>query len=229
MQRDEFMARVKQATAAGRAYQVALNPLATAEQSYVGGGVDPVACFLNEWQLVGGFGQRVPNSAGVFEYLSDVLARHTVRTALMWRHPVLEALGLEGWLQSRGIEVLVWDEMERLPADERREKTFAADFGITGVDWAVAETGSLAVCSRPGSRGRSVSLLPPLHAAILTPSQIVPDLFDLFRLLGVEHQEQGLPSNVTLITGPSKTGDIQLKLTTGVHGPGEVHAIVLEG
>lgn len=228
MQRDEFMARVRQATAAGRAYQVALNPLATADQSYVGGGADPVATFLHEWRLVGGFGERVPDPPAVFEYLSGILSKHPVRTTLLWRHPVLDALDVESWLQQRGIEVLRWDELEHVSAAECRERTFAADFGITGVDWAVAETGSLVVCARPGGRGRSVSLVPPLHAAILTPSQIVPDLFDLFRELGDEHHEQGLPSNVTLITGPSKTGDIQLKLTTGVHGPGEVHTIVLE-
>ena len=229
MQRDDFMARVKQATAAGRAYQVALNPLATADQSYVGGGVDPIATFLSEWRLVGGFGERVANAEAVFEYLAQILSQHAVRKTLLWRHPVLESLGVAPWLQARGIEVLHWDDVERMAASERREPTFTADFGITGVDWAVAETGSLAVCARAGGRGRSVSLLPPLHAAILTPSQIVPDLFDLFRELGVEHHEKGLPSNVTLITGPSKTGDIQLKLTTGVHGPGEVHAIVVEG
>ena len=222
------MSRVRQATAAGRAYQVALNPLATADQSYVGGGVDSSETFLNEWRLVGGFGKRVPSADAVFEYLSQVLSQHTVRTTLMWHHPLLEALGVGRWLQDRGIEVLRWDELEQMTAAECRKRAFAADFGITGVDWAVAETGSLVVCARPGGRGRSVSLLPPLHAAILTPAQILPDLFDLFREIGIENQEQGLPSNMTLITGPSKTGDIQLKLTTGVHGPGEVHAIVVE-
>jgi L-lactate utilization protein LutC len=75
-------------------------------------------------------------------------------------------------------------------------------------------------------QGRSVSLVPPLHVALLEPSQIVPDLFDLFRELETHKAE--FPSNITLITGPSKTGDIQLKLTTGVHGPGEVHAVVIE-
>lgn len=228
MRRDDFMDRIRQATAAGRAYQVALNPLASAEQSYVGGGIDPVATFLMEWRAVGGFGDRVPHTAAVWEYLERFLSKHAVRTVLLWRHPVLEELGVASWLTGRGIEVLCWDDLETLPAEERRERTFAADLGITGVDWAVAETGSLVVCARPGGQGRSVSLLPPLHVAIFKASQLVPDLFDLFQVLGVENTAQGLPSNVTLITGPSKTGDIQLKLTTGVHGPGEVHAVVWE-
>ncbi len=228
MRREDFMDRIRQATAAGRAYQVALNPLATAEQSYVGGGSDPVATFLMEWRAVGGFGERVPHAAAVWEYLAQFLAKHTVRSVLIWRHPVLEELGVAGWLTARGLEVLCWDDLEALPAAERRARTFAADLGITGVDWAVAETGSLVVCARPGGRGRSVSLLPPRHVAICKASQIVPDLFDLFQELGVESTTHGLPSNVTLITGPSKTGDIQLKLTTGVHGPGEVHVVVWE-
>lgn len=228
MQRDEFLARVRQATAAGRAYQVALNPLATAEQSYVGGGLDPVATFLNEWQAVGGFGERVSDAETVFEYLAQVIDTHSVRSVLIWRHPVLEAIGLDAWLRERGLEVRAWDELEQQPHAVSHELSFSADLGITSVDWAVAETGSLAVCARPGGRGRSVSLLPPLHVALISPAQLVPDLFDLFEKLGEEMTEKGLPSNVTLITGPSKTGDIQLKLTTGVHGPGEVHAIILE-
>lgn len=229
MQRDDFLARVRQATAAGRAYQVALNPLATAEQSYVGGGPDPVATFLMEWRAVGGFGDRVSQPEAVFDYLSHVLEQHAIRSALMWHHPVLESLGVGDWLQARGIQVHDWGKLEKMSVDERRHIAFTADLGITGVDWAVAETGSLAVCARPGGQGRSVSLLPPLHVAVFTSRQIIPDLFDLFQELGVELHEGDLPSNVTLITGPSKTGDIQLKLTTGVHGPGEVHAIVVEG
>ncbi len=228
MQREDFLARVRQATAAGRAYQVALNPLATAEQSYVGGGPDPVATFLAEWRAVGGFGERVKQPADVFAYLTQVLSQHSVRSVLMWRAPVLETLSVGTWLSAQGIAVHYWDDLEKMPAEQSWAVSFAADLGITGVDWAVAETGSLAVCARPGGQGRSCSLLPPLHIAIFSSRQIVPDLFDLFEELGIEAQQGGLPSNVTLITGPSKTGDIQLKLTTGVHGPGEVHALVLD-
>jgi L-lactate dehydrogenase complex protein LldG len=228
MDRNVFMDRIRQATAKGRAFQVELNLLATAEQSYVGGGADPVETLLKEWRAVGGFGARVDHPAAALNYLSEVIEKTSARSVLVWKHEVLEKLGLTDWLTARGIIVHSWADLEHQPSDERKAMAFGADLGITSVDWAVAETGSLVVCARPGGQGRSVSLLPAVHVALLTPRQIVPDLFDLLRALDDEHGAAGLPSNVTLITGPSKTGDIQLKLTTGVHGPGEVHMIILE-
>jgi L-lactate dehydrogenase complex protein LldG len=69
-------------------------------------------------------------------------------------------------------------------------------------------------------------LLPPVHIAIVERAQIVPDLFDMFAILG-RQIETGLPTNLAFITGPSKTGDIELTLITGVHGPGKWHVIVI--
>ena len=71
------------------------------------------------------------------------------------------------------------------------------------------------------------SLTPPVHIAIVERVQIVPDLIDAFERLAGRGLD-ALPSNVTLITGPSKTGDIELQLTTGVHGPGKWRVIVIE-
>ena len=81
------------------------------------------------------------------------------------------------------------------------------------------------MCSQPGQE-RVASLVPPLHIALVERRQIVPDLIDAFGLL---HRRglASLPSNVTFITGPSKTGDIELQLTTGVHGPGKWQVIVI--
>jgi len=100
----------------------------------------------------------------------------------------------------------------------------SADIGITSVSLAVAETGSLVMMSQPGQE-RTASLLPPVHVAIVERAQIVPDLFDVFAQL--EKRDTDLPSNLAFITGPSKTGDIELTLTTGVHGPGKWHVIVV--
>jgi L-lactate dehydrogenase complex protein LldG len=72
-----------------------------------------------------------------------------------------------------------------------------------------------------------LSLLPPVHIAIAERKQLVPDLFDLFPSSNME-QSPTLPSCITFITGPSKTGDIELRLVTGVHGPGEIHVILID-
>ncbi|HEY2252007.1 MAG TPA: lactate utilization protein C [Planctomycetaceae bacterium] len=223
--RTAFLNRIREAAARGRAHRVQVNPEATHTAAYVGGGDDPVATLLSEWIAVGGRGERVRGANGVWQFLSGFLDAYPVANVIRWQHPLLEKLEIDRLLRDRQIIVHPWDELESKPADERWPTAFAADLGITSADWAVAETGTLALCSHPG-QGRVVSLLPPHYLAIIEPNQIVPDLFDLFERL--EEQKLKLPSNVALVTGPSKTGDIELKLTTGVHGPGNVNVLVVE-
>ena len=128
-------------------------------------------------------------------------------------------------LETAGISRFDYDLLSRLPLTEQRATLLACDVGITSCDCAIAETGTLMMCSRSGQE-RLGSLAPPLHIAILERSQIVADLIDAFGRLAAPGFDQ-LPSNVTFITGPSKTGDIELQLTTGVHGPGKWQVIVV--
>lgn len=223
--RTPFLTSIREAAARGRAHRADVNPEATHTAAYVGGGDDPVATFLSEWIAVGGRGERVVGSEGVRRFLSGFLDTYPAANVIRWQHPLLAKLEIDRLLLERQINVHSWSELEAQSADERWQIAFAADLGITSADWAVAETGTLALCSHPG-QGRVVSLLPPNYLAIIEPKQIVPDLFDLFERL--EEQKLHLPSNVALVTGPSKTGDIELKLTTGVHGPGNVHVLVVE-
>ncbi|MBS0265441.1 MAG: lactate utilization protein C [Planctomycetes bacterium] len=223
--RKQFLTTIREAAARGRAHRVAINPAATHTAAYVGGGEDKVGSFLVEWLAVGGQGRRVCGQAGFRDYLLELLAKSQPQRVLRWSHPLLQRLGLDALLAEQNIAVTAWNELEQQPASERWPTAFAADLGITSVDWAVAETGTLALCSLPG-QGRVVSLLPPTYLAVIEPAQIVPDLFDLFDRLG--ERRENLPSNVSLVTGPSKTGDIELKLTTGVHGPGNVNVVIVE-
>jgi len=99
--------------------------------------------------------------------------------------------------------------------------------GITGVDAALAATGSLVVLSGNG-RFRASSLLPPIHIAVLTTSQIVPDLESWWaaqKAAGLEQTRQH--SNIAIITGPSRTADIAMQLVMGMHGPRELHVVLL--
>jgi L-lactate dehydrogenase complex protein LldG len=100
---------------------------------------------------------------------------------------------------------------------------FNCDAAVTGVVAAIAETGTLVCVSGPAA-ARGASLIPPVHIALLDRTQIVGDLFDYFDRLA----NTGSPANINLITGPSKTADIEGILITGVHGPGVVHVLLLE-
>jgi L-lactate dehydrogenase complex protein LldG len=122
-------------------------------------------------------------------------------------------------LQALGYTVTAVDDFS---AADCQAPYFAADIGISGVDFLIAETGSIVVQAKKDDP-RSVSLLPPVHIAVAERSQLLPDLFDLFAQLNARE----MPSCLTLITGPSKTGDIELRLVTGVHGPGVVHVVLI--
>lgn len=112
--------------------------------------------------------------------------------------------------------VTVIEDKHRLGMDAK----FKADAGITGVLAAVAETGSLVLASGRG-QSRGAFIVSPVHIAIVREDQIVADLLDLPPRIG------SLPTALTLVSGPSKTADIEGILITGVHGPGRV-CVVLE-
>ena len=103
-----------------------------------------------------------------------------------------------------------------------RERQAAAAVGVTGCDAAIAETGSLVMLSRPG-RSRAASLLPPFHLAVVRPEQVYGSMGAFF---AARHEDVIGGASCTVITGPSRTADIELTLTLGIHGPGRVAVIV---
>ncbi len=88
-----------------------------------------------------------------------------------------------------------------------------ADVGVSGADAALAETGTVILRSGSG-RSRLVTLLPPIHLALVPVKCLQPDLFTW-----IADREGPLPAGLTLVSGPSKTGDIEQTLAIGVHGP----------
>jgi len=103
------------------------------------------------------------------------------------------------------------------------ETLFSVDAAITDVSAAIAETGTIVCVSGPGL-ARGASLIPPVHIAVVAAQQILPDLYDYLEQIGADAD---LPASHMLISGPSKTADIEGVLVTGMHGPGELHVIVL--
>jgi L-lactate dehydrogenase complex protein LldG len=100
-----------------------------------------------------------------------------------------------------------------------------ADVGVTGCDALIAQTGSILLTARSGG-GRALSVLPPHHLVIATANQMIPDLPAAFQLLQ-ERYGTNFPSFMTLITGPSRTGDIERILVLGAHGPKKVTVILV--
>ena len=109
-----------------------------------------------------------------------------------------------------------------------REKVSLSDIGITGVNYAIAETGSVVVLPQKGV-SRLVSLMPQIHIAIVKSNQVLERLEDLFLLRRIAFMRGKDPLNyMNFITGPSRTGDIEQTIIVGVHGPKEVHMLILE-
>jgi L-lactate dehydrogenase complex protein LldG len=109
------------------------------------------------------------------------------------------------------------------PADpEWRNLLPDAPLGVTRCTAALADTGTLVMVFGPG-RPRSTSLVPRTHMAVVKESEIVPSLAD-----GLARVPRPPVSGMTLVTGPSRSGDIEQILTLGVHGPAAVHVVVVE-
>ncbi len=102
---------------------------------------------------------------------------------------------------------------------------FSAHSAITAVDFAIAETGSAVITNHP-HRPRLASLVVETHIALIRPEQILPDLMDLADRL-TANEKENFPAGLTIISGPSKTSDIEMKLVVGVHGPAQMHMILL--
>ena len=107
----------------------------------------------------------------------------------------------------------------------RKDDLFTFDVGITSAQAGIAETGTLVLDSSV-ERNRLVSLVPPVHIAILDASKI---FLTLGETLAALHNGSELSPAITFITGPSRTADIELTLTLGVHGPQELYVIINEG
>jgi L-lactate dehydrogenase complex protein LldG len=129
--------------------------------------------------------------------------------------PLLEQLGIFAALRDAEFEVTRWDAMTL-------DELYDFDCAITDVNYAVAETGSL-VIKTSAAQGRGLSLVPMYHVAIVEPRNLLPDLVDLFDRLQRDTDAQ----HVVMISGPSKTADIEMNVVTGVHGPNVVKTFLL--
>jgi L-lactate dehydrogenase complex protein LldG len=150
------------------------------------------------------------------EKLVAFLRERQCRRVMLSDTELLRKFEVGDQLDEQGFEARYWSGITA-------DGAYDYDAGVTEVDYAVAETGTLVIRHRP-EHGRLLSLVPFVHVAVLQPKQIVPDLIDLFETLA----KDGVGSGVTMISGPSKTADIEMNTVTGVHGPNVVRVFVLQ-
>jgi L-lactate dehydrogenase complex protein LldG len=188
--------------------------------------------FRQEFERVGGVFHRVPSVDQVAPLVGRIGREHGARSIATW-HPVALGADLTGGLEAERLAAVVMPPaaLDDPTARARlRERVAAADLGLTGVDLAVAETGTLVLVSGSG-RPRSTALLPPTHVAVFDRTALVESLAQVGVVLESWHAGEAPASRgaaIHFITGPSRTADIELTLTRGVHGPAEVHAIFVE-
>jgi len=170
-----------------------------------------IAQLLAEIGKLSGVTRRLASRDELREALADLVKTEAVRKATLWTTPNLTTWDVAGTLKDLGVDLVSPQADKHLVAE--------CELGVTGVDAALPETGTLLLRSSP-ERPRVVSLLPRVHLAILTPAALRADLHQAF----TEAKDAGY---CVLVTGPSRTSDIELTLTLGVHGPKALYAWVL--
>jgi L-lactate dehydrogenase complex protein LldG len=184
------------------------------ELRYANLGIDLIETFGRVLVSAAGVLHRVEGDEVPAELLERLLPSLDAPTAVVSAEPEARAVGRT--LESLGVEVSPYS-----PAAGA-----AAALGVTSAVTAIAATGSVVVDASVAG-GRGASLLPTVHLCVLGASRLVATPADVLRQL-TGHPER-LPSNLVLISGPSRTGDIEQIITLGVHGPTAVHVVLLEG
>jgi L-lactate dehydrogenase complex protein LldG len=217
--KEEFLASIR--SALGRAGQPVaqlqpFSPLAAAHG-------DLVERFLAELERVGGRLIRAHSPQQLKGHLRQ-LVKPGAAVAMSDGEP-LGRLGLKELIEELGARLIL--SAAGTPS-ERKKALLGADIGITAADYAIADTGTLVLISG-GEHHRLISLLPPVHICFLDGGKIVADLGQFIWLARDRfYGGAAMPLVMTFITGPSKTADIELTLSVGVHGPRELYVFLVE-
>ena len=172
--------------------------------------------------------QRCDGVEEALDYVSWLVRSRGATSVARSEQPVFDTVPVDAAIAGAG--GLCWPAVYDGPASRNdvRQRLAESGMGITGADYAIAETGSVVVLPRQGL-SRLVSVVPPVHVAIVRPPDIVGTLDDLFTLRRLEYVRNGgeMGSYLNFITGPSRTADIEQTIVVGVHGPREVHMVLL--
>ena len=176
-----------------------------------------VQIFKRNLEAVGGYCVVVADEAKAAQAVNQIIS-DLQNTPLRPRRIALsDSPAVERLFKEQQIDV---DEITVNPG---KAEMFAYDVGVSAAQYAIADTGTLVLESN-AEKHRLVSLVPPVHIAIVQADKICLTIAEA--LARVNHASDLSPA-ITMITGPSRTADIELTLTIGVHGPQELYVIVI--
>ena len=245
-EREEMLERIRRALGRSKGSVPSAPSYASEEWPPAGQPIMPriaaeelVAAFEAEWRKVGGLPYRASAPQELDEVIRAILRSCGATAAVLSRNPLLSRLRLADRLPAWGTSAAVWTAPEPpraesiprqsavdSPSTEQafREQCFAATVGITGVDFVLAESGTL-VLSSLTEGSQLASLAPPVHLAFYTRPQVFASLEEVLERLAPRLNSG---RSVVFVTGTSRTADIEQILIRGVHGPREVHAVLVE-
>jgi len=220
--RTEFLQSIRHRTQAGRYKPTHAPDVAWTREPRESEHIEDLpARFIAELEALGGHGERVENLDEASEYVLALARDREAKLLVRWDVDELEELKIDAPLAETGVEVAVWRGL-----DDFKEVAGRADIGLSTAAWAIAETGTLVLEGGPG-KGRTVTLLPPTYVALIPAERIlrtVPEAIEKY----AGGDAGTLPANVSFHTGPSRSGDIEMALFVGMHGPGDVHVILVD-
>ncbi len=210
--RDEMLGKVR--TALKRTADAPVSPIpATARipPRQKGDAETELNLLLAEIGKLGGKTRRLSNAVDMESAVRDLVQAESIKKATLWQIADLKEFGIEETLRSIGVEIVSPYAANRAVAE--------CDLGVTSADFALPETGTLVLRST-AEKPRTVSLLPRVHLAIIRPTILRADLHQVFEAVKGD-------GYFVFVTGPSRTADIELTLTIGVHGPQALHVWAL--
>ncbi len=161
-----------------------------------------VGQFLSEIKKLSGVGVKITSSE-IGSAIKTLVSEQNIRRATVWNTPFLKQMNIADHLHILGVELVS-------PNADKNEMA-KCDLGITEADFILPETGTIALLSST-EKPRAVSLLPRVHLAVVTAAALRADMHQVFAEAKGSHY-------LVFITGPSRTADIELTVTLGVHGP----------
>jgi L-lactate dehydrogenase complex protein LldG len=171
---------------------------------------DEIRLFIHEVRKLSGIADEI-SLTELCAWTFNLVKQENIRKAVLWNTPNLVAWKVRECLESHGVEIIPHNANNFLLAE--------CDLGVTEADFILPDTGTI-VLNSSKDKPRTVSLLPRIHLAIVTPNKFRADMHPVF-------EEMPKQEYLVFITGPSRTADIELTVTLGVHGPKILAACVI--